>query len=385
MEPTTLMRNAPRKLEDDVLARFRRRAAQDDRENRFLSEDLADLEAAGYLRAALPTERGGWGLDLAELALQQRRIARYSPATALSTSMHHYWVGAAVDLDRLGHPGIGWVLDDVAAGEIFASGHAEAGNDVPIALSTTRAQRTDGGYRFSGRKHFTSLSPVWTRLGAHAVDTDDPAGPTIVHGFVTRESAGVGTVAVWDTLGMRATQSHDTVLGAVVPAGDLSHPFTGAATIWALTLIANVYLGIAERAFELAVDGTQSKTAISLPRGTFANHPFIQHQVAEMYLRIHPVRAMLDSVAADWSASVDHGEQWGPLVMSAKWHAAGAAQHVVSVAMDVVGGGAFFRRHELERLYRDARAGGYHPPTDAYAHEAIGKAALGVSPDAPRW
>ena len=53
--------------------------------------------------------------------------------------------------------------------------------------------------------------------------------------------------------------------------------------------------------------------------------------------------------------------------------------------MDVVGGTSFYRRHELERLYRDVRAGAYHPPNDAYAHEAIGKSALGVGAESPRW
>lgn len=392
---TTVDPTAVHELDESLLGRFRSQAAGRDRDNQFLCDEFAELVAAGYLMAAVPADRGGWGMTLADLAQQQRRLARYSPAAALSTCMHHYWVGAAADLDRLGYPGMGWVLDDALAGEVFASGHAESGNDVPVLLSTSTAERTDGGYRISGRKHFTSLSPVWTRLGAHAIDVDHPGGPAIVHGFVARDSEGVTTVDVWDTLGMRATRSDDTVLddvfvpddriGAVAAAGDPAHPFVGTATVWALTLISNVYLGIAERAFELAVGSARTKTAVSLPRGTFANHPFVQHQVAEMYLSLHPVRAALDSIAQDWADGVDHGDEWGPLVMSAKWHAVTAAQRTVATAMDVVGGASFYRRHELERLYRDVRAGSYHPPTDAYAHEVIAKAALGVGPDAPRW
>lgn len=392
---TTVNGTITDQLDEGLLERFRGRAAGGDRDNRFLSEEFTDLVAAGYLVAAVPADRGGWGLSLADLALQQRRLARYSPAVALATCMHHYWVGAAADLDRLGYPGIGWILDDVIAGEVFASGHAESGNDVPVLMSTSTAERIDGGYRFNGRKHFTSLSPVWTHLGAHAIDVDHPGGPVIVHGFIARDSEGVRTVGVWDTLGMRATRSDDTVLddvfvpddrvGAIVPAGDPAHPFVGTATVWALTLVSNVYLGIAERAFELAVDSTRTKTAVSLPRGTFVNHPFVQHQVAEMYLDLHPVRAALDVVAQDWSSGIDHGDEWGPLVMSSKWNAVAAAQRTVSTAMDVVGGASYYRRHELERLYRDVRAGAYHPPTDAYAHEVIAKAALGVGPDIPRW
>jgi alkylation response protein AidB-like acyl-CoA dehydrogenase len=384
-----------RVLDDTMLERFRERAAGYDRDNRFFDEDFAELREMGYLTAAVPVEKGGWGLTLAELAAEQRRLARYAPATALALCMHHYWVGTTADLVGLGDRSSEWVLDEVAAGEVYAAGHAEAGNDVPVALSTAVATRVDGGYLFTGRKHFGSLSPVWTRLGAHAIDPDDPRGPMIVHAYIPRGTAGVETVETWDTLGMRATQSHDTRLdgafvpddriAAVIPAGDATHPYFGVMSAWALTLIANVYLGIAERAFELAVDSAKTKTAVSIPRGSFATHPFVQHQISEMYLELHAVRAVLDRLAADWSDGVDHGDEWGALVPSAKWRAATAAQRVVATAMDVVGGSSFFRRHELERLYRDVRAASFHPTTDAFTHEVVAKTVLATPAGDPRW
>ena len=393
----TLMETRPqsRTLDEEMLERFRARAAGYDRDNRFFDEDFAELRDLGYLTAAVPTERGGWGLSLAELAAEQRRLARYAPATALALCMHHYWVGMAADLSRAGDPSSEWVLDDVMRGEVFAAGHAEAGNDVPVALSTTVATRVEGGYRLTGRKHFGSLAPVRTRLGAHAIDPDDPRGPMIVHAFVTSGSDGVEIVDTWDTLGMRATQSHDTKLddvfvpdelvAAVVPAGDSTNLYFGFMSAWALTLIANVYLGIAERAFEIAVETATTKTAVSIPRETFATHPFVQHQIAEMYLELHGARAVLDALAADWSDGVDHGAEWGALVPSAKWRATTAAQFVVGRAMDVVGGASFFRRSELERLYRDVRAASYHPTTDAFTHEAVAKTVLRTAPDDPRF
>jgi alkylation response protein AidB-like acyl-CoA dehydrogenase len=48
---------------------------------------------------------------------------------------------------------------------VFAAGHAQSGNDLPRLLSTTKAERVDGGYRFTGHKSFGSLMPVWTALG----------------------------------------------------------------------------------------------------------------------------------------------------------------------------------------------------------------------------
>jgi len=136
-------------LTDETLQRFRERASDLDDSNRFADDDFAELTATGYLKSPLPVERSGRGLGLLEMAAEQRRLARYAPATALSTSMHLYWAGAATDLDRLGHPGADSIVDEIANGEIFASGHAEAGNDVPVLLSTSRADRVDGGYRIT--------------------------------------------------------------------------------------------------------------------------------------------------------------------------------------------------------------------------------------------
>ena len=389
----TLHTPATTTLPTEVLEACRAGAAEHDRSNTFFHADLAALRSAGYLTAAVPVERGGWGLDLAALAEQQRVLARHAPAVALSLSMHHYWVGMAADLARLGM-GFEWILDLAAGGEILASGHAERGNDVPVALSTTTARRVPGGWRVSGHKLFGSLGPAWDRLGIHAQANDGEDGPVVVHGFVERTAPGVSVVETWDTLGMRASQSHDTVLDdvflpddqvvAVDPAGAVG-PAIGAMQVWAVTLIANVYLGIAERALELGVEGAQRRTSIAIERSTLAHNPFVQHQVAEMYLEVEAARAVVDRVAADWSAGVDHGDAWGPKVLSAKWHAGNAARAVVGRAMEVSGGATFFRGHELERLHRDAQASAFHAGNDAFTHEAIGKAVLGVDPAGPRW
>ena len=63
----------------------------------------------------MPAELGGWGLDLAELAASQRRLARYAPATALAMTMHSYWIGIAVELERAGDTSLRWILDAAVA------------------------------------------------------------------------------------------------------------------------------------------------------------------------------------------------------------------------------------------------------------------------------
>jgi alkylation response protein AidB-like acyl-CoA dehydrogenase len=378
-----------------MLDRFRERAPELDRTNTYFHEDLADLRSIGYLAAAVPAQLGGWGLDLADVAASQRRLARYAPATALAMTMHTYWVGIALEFEKAGDTSLRWLLEAAVAGEVIAAGHAEVGNDIPVLLSTCTAERVDGGYRLTGRKMFGSNGPVWRWLGAHALLVGDDGGFQIVHAFIDRDSPGVEVVETWDTLGMRPTQSHDTVLdgvfvpdgriAAVVPALDDSGPFVGAMDIWSLSLIAAVYVGIADRALELAATGARRKTSIAIDRSSYAYNPMVQHQVAEMYLELEAAGATLDRFVDDWVNRVDHGPAWGPKVIAAKWIAVEAAKRVVDLALDVSGGGGMFRGNELERLYRDVRCGGFHPANDALTHEFIGKATLGVFDEMPRW
>ena len=381
-------------LSDDMLHAFAERARAYDRENRFFQEDFDDLKRAGYLTMAVPKELGGRGMNLAQVAREQRRLGYYAPATALGINMHIYWVGLVADLWRNGDRSAEWLLKEAMAGEVFNAGHAERGNDIPGLLSTSTAERVDGGFRFSGHKMFCSLAPVWTRYGMHAMWADADGGPKIVHAFLPRSHDGYRIVETWDTLGMRATKSDDVVLdGAfvpdkyiarIVPAGQVD-PFVLGIFAWGLTGFANIYYGIARRAIDLAVAGIKTKTSLAVSR-SMAYHPEIQHAVAEMALALDPIEPHIEKLAEDWSAGVDHGGSWPAKIVSAKYHAVEACWRIVDRAMEVSGGAGMFRANELERLFRDARCGRFHPANTFLVHEIVGKTALGIDlGEQPRW
>jgi alkylation response protein AidB-like acyl-CoA dehydrogenase len=326
----------------------------------------------------------------------QRRLAYYAPSTAVAVNMHLYWTGVAADLYRAGDMSLAWVLEEAAAGHVFAAGHGEAGNDVPIFLSTTSAERVEGGWELTGHKIFGSLSPVWTYLGLHAMDTSDPENPRVVHGFLSRDAGGYEIRDTWDVIGMRATASNDTILQrAFVPDSRVAlvcPPGVGGAGLfqlaifaWALIGFANVYTGIAQRAYDLTLDGVQGKSSIALTR-SMANHPEVQHHIAEMRMALETIEPLIERVAVDWSEGVDHGAQWPAKIVTAKHVAVSEAWGVVDTALDLSGGGAIFKRHRMEQLFRDARLGRVHPANTLLTHEIVGKSSLGIDLDEqPRW
>jgi alkylation response protein AidB-like acyl-CoA dehydrogenase len=382
-------------LTDALLQRCRDRAAVYDRENRFCEEDFDELKAAGYLLMAVPKEFGGLGMNLAEVARETRRLALYAPATALCINMHNYWVGTAADLLRGGDKSCEWILRDAAAGEVFAAGHAEHGNDVPGLLSTTKAERVDGGYKLTGRKSFGSLTPVWTRLGGHAMDASDPKAPKIVHFFMPRDTKGYSIKDTWDVLGMRATRSDDTVLeGAFVPDKYIARVVpAGAAGVdmfvlgfftWALVNFANIYYAIGLRSREVLIEQLKTKTSVALTR-PMIYHPEIQHGVAEISMDLETMGPHVEAIANDWSEG-RVGPDWFLRIVAAKHRTVEAAFRIVDRALDLSGGFGMFKKCELERLFRDCRAGRFHPANPLLTHEIVGKVSLGISLDEqPRW
>ncbi len=375
-------------LSGDLLARIRSRAATYDAENSFPYEDLDDLREAGYLAAMVPTEFGGGGLTLEQMTAEQRRLAAAAPGTALAVNMHHVWVAVANAVRATGDDSVDFVLQEAADGEIFAFGVSEPGNDLVLFASVSEARpdaRPDGGgYTFHGLKIFTSLAPVWTRLGTFGTDS---TGDELrnVWGFVSRE--GTEQVGEWDVLGMRASQSFATKLdGAhapadrvvrILPPGPTTDPFVVGIFTAFETLLAAVYTGIAERAIELATQTVGKRTSLKNGGAPYSADPDIRWRLADAAIQLDSVLPQLRERAREFDAGVEVGALTLPRFSAVKSRATEVALDVVTKAVRVSGGGMYANTNELSRLYRDVLAGLFHPSDDESLHAAWANALLG--------
>ncbi|UNX54462.1 acyl-CoA/acyl-ACP dehydrogenase [Georgenia sp. TF02-10] len=378
-------------LTDDLLNRIRSRAAGYDAANEFFTEDLADLVDAGYLTAFVPESFGGAGLSLAEMAREQMRLAGAAPATALAVNMHHVWVGVARTVLAAGDHSTDFVLTEAAAGELFAFGVSEAGNDLVLFGSGSEA-RPDGagGYSFSGTKIFTSLSPAWTRMGTFGTDSTGTDGPHNVWGFIRRDGGGVQVKDDWDALGMRASQSCTTVLDGAhapadrivrrIPPGPTTDPFIFGIFANFEILLAAVYTGVAQRALDVAVATVQSRRSMKNAGAPYAHDPDIRWRLADAAIELDGIYPQVDAIARDVDAGADRGALWLPQLSAVKSRATETALRVVEKAIRVSGGSAYFNRAELSRLYRDVLAGLFHPSDDESVHGAWANALLGPVP-----
>lgn len=388
-------------LTSELLQRIRDRAADYDERNAFFTEDLDELRAAGYLRPR----------SLLDAARDQRLLAAHAPATALGLTMHLVWVGVARDLAAAGDDSLAWVSRDAEAGELFAFAISEAGNDRVLSDSTTRVDRVEGGWELTGTKIFTTLSPAWTRLGT--LGRHDPApgapgagapaaasaGPVIVHGFLTRErdatgalvdTPGITVTPDWNSLGMRATQSHtthfdratvaDERVARILPVGPSADPFTLAIVANFLTLISSVYAGLADRALELAIESAHRRTSLRNEGAPYSADPDIRRRIADAALALDALAPQIEAVCRDRDQGLDRGMRWFRDLAGLKQRSVATARAVVDQVMHVAGGGAYRATAELSRLQRDVLAGIYHPGDPESVHATIAADLLGPLP-----
>jgi alkylation response protein AidB-like acyl-CoA dehydrogenase len=195
-------------------------------------------------------------------------------------------------------------------------------------------------------------------------------------------------------MSMRATASHDMVIkDCWVPAmscvgfrqpGDAD---VGANVLlaWFCCSVASVYLGVATAARNFAIAWARSRKPILFER-PISHFPGVQFRAAEMEIELAAARALVRETAKEWMAGGLRARDDLARIILPKYHATNAAVRIVDQAMTIVGAPGIFRRHPMQRYYRDVRPGPFHPMTNDVALELIGKTALGIPMDAqPRW
>jgi alkylation response protein AidB-like acyl-CoA dehydrogenase len=362
------------KIIDEIGPEFAKGADERDESDTFVAKHYPVLRERGIISALVPKELGGGGASYSTMAAMLRRLAYYDSSTALSLAMHQHLLAAQVFNHLNGRPAP--VLPRVAADQlVLVSTGARDWME-----SNGQATRVDGGFRVSARKSFASGSPAGA-IAVTSVQYDDPAeGPQVLHFALPLSAEGVSLDNDWYVHGMRATGSQTIVMkDAFVPdaAISLKRPRGGFAPIFnvvvlvAMPLIAGVYVGVAERAVEIALGLAKKR----------ANDPTVQWSVGEMLSA-----AMVAGTCHEKGVSMTNEFNFTPnleltsRMLVLKTQAVEQAKRAVECAMEAAGGAGFYRRTGLERLLRDVRAGHYHPLPSKQQMSFTGRLALGLDP-----
>ncbi len=354
---------------------FATRAMGQDEEDRFATDNVAELRANRFYAAAVPAEFGGGDASIVQLSLVLRALGRNCGGTALAFSMHTHNVATAAWRWRNQNAPMETLLRRIADEQcvVVSSG----GNDWLESGGTAR--RVEGGYRINARKPFVSGQPVGDLLSTSAVLDDPTEGPTVLHFFVPLTAPGLRVVDTWKVHGMRASGSNDIVLEEVfVPDAAIGgrrvkgrwHPLFHTISMIALPLIYSVYVGIAEAARDLVLKGVSEPTR---------RDPLMQAAAGSLDTMLATARmALADMLTA---TSGEPGPETTVRVTTGRQIAGEAAIRTVELAMEMAGGRGYFRAAGLERLFRDVQAARYHPLKTSDQRLLAGRLALGMPID----
>ncbi len=382
-----------------------------DREGSFPHENFASLHRSGYLALTIPQEFGGRGATILEATLAQERLARGDGSTALGTSMHLSILGRlgravlAGDSAEMG----GWdrdryarvaraVIEDGALLNSAAS-EPESGSPSRGGRPITRAViGGDGDFTITGRKTYTTMAPG-LRFFMVSATIEGDGGPEAAQFLLESGTPGMRIEETWDSVGMRASGSHDLVLEdarvpastlltrrpygqpapvepssvAAAPAAQTQAPVEGAG--WA-ALIPAVYLGIATAARDAAVQFARERRPQPLGGKSIGELPAVQRMLGEIEVALAESRALLFGAAEAWVEAPDRRREILAHLAAAKYVVTNRGVEITDKAMRVVGGAGLARSHPVQRYYRDVRAGLHHPPMDDVALVTLAKAAL---------
>lgn len=374
-------------LATELATEFAERAPQIDQEGRFPHENFARLKESGYLTLPIPEDLGGGGADLATVCKAQSILAGGCASTALGVNMHLFGLGAAAESVEEGEDDARMVLQLAGTGVLIGGSFTDAATGLNVRASSTPAERVDGGFKVHGRKAFCSLAPALDVFYGTAGLTD---GSGLLLFAIGRDAPGLSFVDTWDTMSMRGTGSWDVVFDDVfVPEfmANVGTPWdewdrrSERMMSWFSCTVAAVYLGIAEAALQFASSylGNRTLGGMTLP---IARQPGIILGAGEVDAIIRPARALLEHTLAVRRERVLPPHE----IIAVKYGVTNAAVAAVDRCFRMVGGSGLYRRLPIERMFRDVQAGPLHPPSNDLALEGLGRAALGIPPDAvPRW
>jgi len=331
-------------------------AAAHDESQTHPAELIAKAHELGLMNLHIPVELGGpalssfdgqligeqlnWGCSGIGTAITANGLGAGPVLIAGSDEQKRQWLPPLVDAPVLCS---------------FALTEPDAGSDV--ARIKTTAERIGDDYVINGSKMFITNAghAAWSVVFA---STDRSQGHRGLSAFVVpMDAAGIVIEKHLDKMGQRATDTSAFALNDVkVPAAnrlgaegdgfkiamqtlDWTRPGTAAGAV-----------GVAQAAYELALDYAKERVSFDLP---IAMHQGVNFLVADMATEIEAARLLVWQ--ASWMLDAGYGRKATLYSSFAKRFAADTAMKVTTDAVQIFGGYGYIKEYPVEKLMRDAK------------------------------
>jgi 3-sulfinopropanoyl-CoA desulfinase len=335
---------------------IRPRAAEVDRTEEYPWETVRTLQANGWMGMTIPKARGGRGASVLDAVIVIEEVAKVCGASGrIAVESNMGAIGAILAYGTEAQKRLAARL--VLEGDKPAICITEPGAGSAASEMQTVAVRRGGRYYLKGEKHWITgagvsrLHLVFARVIEDSVDRG-------IAGFIVvgPDVAGMSIQRLY-AMGIRGVPEGRISFDEVEVAADMMlEPPGGTAKGFALLMnaynaqrvgAATVALGIAQGAYELAVDYALKREQFGRPIGEFQG---IQWMLADMSVQLEAARALI------WRAATS-GTDFPDMQMAAqaKVLAADVAVKVTHDALQIHGAVGYGRAMPLERMARDAR------------------------------
>ncbi|MCI0602559.1 acyl-CoA dehydrogenase [bacterium] len=330
-------------------------AAEIDRTGRFPSETIRKAAELGLTGISIPDEYGGAGLGSLATVIAIEEISRCCAATGVILSVNNSLVcdpllkfGNEEQKER--------ILKPLASGEklgCFALTEPQAGSDASNLRTT--AVRDGDDYIVNGQKVWITNAPNadWALVFCLTERTDKHHGITAL--MIRKETPGFSVGKHEEKLGIRAAVSAALHLeNCRVPAANRLGQEGDGFKIALSTLdggrigIAAQAVGIAQGAYEAALNYAKQRTAFGNPVASFQA---IQFMLSDMATEIEAARLLAYRAAL----AKDSGKRFSKEASMAKLFASETAMKHTIKAVQIHGGYGYSTEFPVERAMRDAK------------------------------
>ncbi len=360
---------------EPVVAAARESAQQVDAEGSFPADAVTALRESGLLGLTLPDEVGGLGAGPHELVGAVSSLAGACGSTAMIYLMH---VSAAMTVAAAPPPGLPDLLPALASGDILASlAFSEAGSRSHFWAPVSKSRRNGAGVLLDARKSWVTSAG---EADAYVVSTLNADADTVDIFAVPADTPGVVVAGDWRGMGFRGNASNPMTFDVEVPESYRVGAAGGGFELMLQTVMpwfnlgnAAVSVGLSQAAVDAAVRHTSAAQLEHLDQ-SLSSLPTIRAQLAKMSIDLGCTRSYVEQSAGRLAQPADDTVLH---VLSVKAAANDAALRITDAAMRVCGGAAFSQHLQIDRFFRDARAGSVMAPTADVLYDFYGKAITG--------
>ncbi|RZL12026.1 MAG: monooxygenase [Rubrivivax sp.] len=373
---------SPRQQAAQLATGFAATAAERDARGGTPKAERDQLRASGLLGLSIPREFGGQGASWRETLDVVRILSRADSSLGHVFGFHHLMLATA----RLFASPAQWQpwFEQTARRAWFW------GNALN-PLDERTVSRVQGDCReFTGQKSFCSGALDSEMLVVSAVDGD--SGQLLVAALPTARS-GIQVAPDWNNMGQRQTDSGTVTFDKVrveqrellLDPGPLSTPFSCLRPLLAQAILANIYLGIAEGAFQEATHYTlhEARPWYTAQVASSAHDPYVLGHYGEFWVGLESVRVLADRAASQLDTAWQRGgalteAERGDVavaIATAKVAATQTGLDICARMFDVAGARATHGGLRLDRYWRNLRTHTLHDPV-AYKVRELGAWAL---------